>query len=87
MALSDTQLYGSIAVAKELSISLRQLYYWVHVLHVVQPQIHQHGRRRFRRFTGSDVKKLGEVQRLVKRGYTLKAAVEMLKRRSDSLSR
>ena len=83
MMTNETQLYGSVAVAKELSISLRQLYYWVHVLHVVQPKIHQHGRRKFRRFTGMDVKKLGEVRRLVRRGYTLKSAVEKINRRSE----
>lgn len=82
MMSNDRQLYGSVAVAKALSISLRQLYYWVHVLHVVQPLMRQHGRRRFRRFTGADVKTLTEVRRLVKRGYTLTAAVAKIKRRS-----
>ena len=83
MTLNDERLFGSIAVAKEIGISLRQLYYWVHVLGVVQPQLRQCGRRKFRRFTRSDVKKLDQVRRLVGRGYTLKAAVAMLRRRSS----
>ncbi len=79
MAFRDYRIYGSIAAAKEVGVSLRQLYYWVDVLHVVEPQVWQHGTRKFRRFTAIDVRTLKDMRRLVDRGYTLQAAVQMLK--------
>ena len=79
MVLHDTRHHGSIAVSREVGISLRQLYYWVSRLHVVRPQLQQHGRRRFRSFTTRDVQKLKAVKRLVERGYTLQAAVRAVK--------
>lgn len=80
MSLNDGRLYGSIAVAKEIGISLRQLYYWVNVLQVVAPQAHPHGRRMFRRFTGSEVRRLQRMKRLASRGYTVRAAATRIKR-------
>ena len=38
MSRYEGRRFGSIAVAKEVGISLRQLYYWVHVLRIVQPR-------------------------------------------------
>ena len=72
---STNAIYGAVAVAKELGISLRQLYYWVDVLKAVRPANRQHGTRLFRRFTATDVRTLKTVQRLVEQGYTLRAAV------------
>ena len=75
----DGGLYGSISTAREVGISLRQLYHWVDVQHVVQPQIHQHGTRQFRRFTAEDVRKLKQMRDLVTGGYTLQAAAGIVK--------
>ncbi|MCI0560156.1 MAG: MerR family transcriptional regulator [Nitrososphaera sp.] len=75
MMVSKTSDYGSIAVAREVGISLRQLYYWVHVLRVAHPRMRRHGMRRFRRFSTQDLRKLKAVKRFVEKGYTLKAAV------------
>ena len=74
----DHRLYGSCAAAKEVGISLRQLYYWVNTLRVVQPQTRPCGCRTFRRFTAADLERLTKVRRLVERGYMLKAAVRMV---------
>ena len=74
-------LYGSVATALEVGISLRQLYYWVEVLKAVQPQNHQHGVRVFRRFTADDVMQLRKIKRFLEDGYTLRAAVQLIKRR------
>ena len=74
-------LYGSVAAAMEVGISLRQLYYWVEVLHAVRPQNHQHGARIFRRFTARDLARLRAIKRLVDRGYTLRAAVRLVNHR------
>jgi len=71
------RLYGSIAAAKAVGISLRQLYYWVSVQRVVHPRVRQRGMRRFRYFTSRDLKTLQAVQRLIEHGYTLQAAVRM----------
>lgn len=80
--MNGMELYGSIAAAREVGISLRQLYYWVDILHVVQPQVHQHGTRSFRRFTVGDVERLRRMQRLLKQGYTLRASLKRVKESS-----
>lgn len=77
---SRKRRYGSIAAAREAGLSLRQLYYWVHVLRVVKPQLRRHGRRWFCAFTHHDVGTLKAVRRLLKRGYTLRAAVSKARR-------
>lgn len=75
-------LYGSVAAAMEVGISLRQLYYWVEVLHAVHPENHQHGMRVFRRFTTHDMTRLKAIKRFVERGYTLRAAIRFVNGRS-----
>ena len=74
----DHRLYGSSATAREIGISLRQLYYWVNVLRVVQPQMRSCGCRFFRRFTAGDLERLRMMQHLIGRGYTLRAAARMV---------
>ena len=78
MSRHDGRWYGSVAVAKEAGISLRQLYYWVNRLKAVQPQTHPCGCRTFRRFTSADLDRLTRVRRLVERGYRLTAAVRIV---------
>ena len=80
MAGREPPDYGTIATAQRVGISLRQLYYWVHVLRVVRPQIRQHGKRRFRHFTPADVRALQLVKRRLDQGYTLQAAAKAAKR-------
>lgn len=75
MAVREASRVGSGATAKAVGISLRQLYYWVHVLHVVHPRLQSHGRRRFRSFSAQDLRTLKAVKRLLGSGYTLRAAV------------
>lgn len=77
MAVKDRPLYGSVATAMEVGISLRQLYYWVEVLHAVRPENQQHGGRIFRRFTTHDITHLRTIKRFLERGYTLRAAVRL----------
>lgn len=79
-----SQGYGSIAAAKEVGISLRQLYYWVDVLQVVRPQLRACGTRQFRRFTTADLSRLKAVCKLVERGYTLRAAVKIVTGHADA---
>ena len=79
MEHSSGQLYGSIQTAKKVGISIRQLYHWVDTLEVVNPKLWQFGLRQFRRFTPEDLKTLGRVKELLERGYTLRAAVEIVK--------
>lgn len=69
--------YGSIEVAKQVGISLRQLYHWVDVLEVVQPVVCKHGARQFRHFSGSDLKHIKRMSQLVEQGYTPRAAVKL----------
>ena len=75
----DGQFYGSVQAAKRAGISLRQLYHWVDVLHVVRPKVQRFGLRQFRRFTSNDLELLSKVRDFLERGYTLRAAVEMVK--------
>ncbi len=81
MAGSERAIYGAVAVAKELGISLRQLYYWVDVLKAVRPAIRQHGTRAFRRFTAADLGTLKSVSLLIEQGYTLRAAITRARQR------
>lgn len=78
MTSNELTLVGSIAAAREVGISLRQLYYWVDILQVVRPQLCQHGIRRFRRFSPQDMQQLKSLRRLVDQGYTLRAAAKRL---------
>ena len=81
MAVRNTlQSYGTIAVARAVRLSLRQLYYWVNVVRVVRPRLRRHGARRFRSFSADEVATLRAVKRLMDRGYTLRAAVRASKR-------
>ena len=75
---------GSITAAKAVGISLRQLYHWVDVLHVVEPALWQHGRRKFRRFTAEELEKLKQMKNQVERGYTLSAAVKIVNGQLES---
>jgi len=77
------QLYGSVQAAKRTGISLRQLYHWVDVLHVVSPKVQRFGLRQFRRFTSSDLELLSKVRDFLEHGYTLRAAVEMVKEQAS----
>ena len=77
MAGRRTTSLGIIAVAREVGISLRQLYYWIHVLRVVQPRVDRHGTRRFLRFSQPDVRMLRRVKQLLDQGYTLRAAARL----------
>ena len=79
MPLAEPWWYGSIAAAKEIGISLRQLYYWVDILRIVQPRTQQCGIRKFRRFTATELEVLKGVKESVAQGYTLQAAVRKIK--------
>ena len=79
MEAFDGRLYGSIEAAKKAGISLRQLYHWVDSLHVVSPRVRRYGLRQFRRFSCKDLEVLSEVKVFVERGYTLQAAVRIVK--------
>ena len=79
MREQDGPFCGSIAAAKEVGISLRQLYHWVDVLKVVEPKIEPFGIRQFRRFTAKDIKKLKGVKELLDWGYSLPAACKLVK--------
>ena len=79
MSIQDLQLYGSSAAAREVGVSLRQLYYWVGVLQVVRPQQRQHGTRVFRRFDATHLKTLKRMRTLLERGFTLRAAARMIR--------
>ena len=77
MPIQEDQTYfGSIETAKDVGISLRQLYHWVDVLKVVQPAVHAHGKRTYRRFTSQDVAALRRMNAFVEEGYTPRAAVK-----------
>jgi len=68
-------LIGSIAAAREVGISLRQLYHWVNVFQVVKPRQRQCGMRVFKGFTCEDIECLKGVKQMIDQGYTLRAAV------------
>lgn len=74
MAQAKADWYGSIETAKQIEISLRQLYHWVNDLHVVEPKVERHGLREFRRFSPGDIEKLIRMRDLVRWGYNLQAA-------------
>ena len=77
------KLFGSSETAKETGISLRQLYHWVDVLHVVQPRFQSHGQKRYRRFTQDDLFSLKRMKGLVERGFMPKAAALYVQQRME----
>ncbi len=79
MGPNSGRLYGSIEASKTVKISLRQLYHWVDILHVVTPKTQKYGIRQFRRFTIHDLTILGKMRMLLEKGYTLHAAARMIK--------
>ncbi len=81
MATKNRPFYGSVGAALDVGISLRQLYYWVEVLHAVRPQNHRHGKRIFRRFTPDDVTQLRAIKMFVEEGYTLRTAIRLASRK------
>ncbi|OGW85144.1 MAG: hypothetical protein A3C35_03230 [Omnitrophica bacterium RIFCSPHIGHO2_02_FULL_46_11] len=81
---TSSRLYGSIEAAKEIGISLRQLYHWVDSLRVVTPKRYPYGMRKFRRFTEKDILTLRKMKEIVDWGYTLTAAVNMLKEQQST---
>lgn len=85
IAANGSSLYGSIAAAREVGISLRQLYHWADTLHVVIANRGRHGTREFRQFTREDLIKLGEMRRWVEGGYTPRAAAEIVSGRRRPL--
>ena len=80
----DGGYFGSIEAARKVGISLRQLYHWVDVLHVVEPVKFKHGIREFRRFSEQDVAVLAKMKEIVDLGYTLHAAVGILKKTREA---
>jgi DNA-binding transcriptional MerR regulator len=72
--MPNGKLYSSAAVAKELDVSLRQLYHWVNVFGIVEPKRFPHGQREYWRFSAQHVKTLRQMRDLVEFGYTVKAA-------------
>ena len=79
MEINKHELFGSIQTARKVGISIRQLYHWVDNLSVVNPRIKKHGIRQFRHFTSQDIMILTNVRQLLERGYTLRAAAEIVK--------
>jgi len=78
MKFEKKEFYGSSGVVKELSISLRQLNYWVNKLHVVRPQLERCGHRFYRRFSREDLDQLKHMTSLVEKGYTPRAAAHLV---------
>jgi hypothetical protein len=76
--------FGSIETAKDVGISLRQLYHWVDALRVVRPAVHAHGKRAFRRFTNQDLSTLRKMNSLVEEDYTPRAAVRRVLSQKDA---
>lgn len=80
MVRYDKACFGAIVVARDVGISLRQLYYWIHELRAVKPKSQRHGKRTFQYFTSEDLRVLKSVKRFMEQGYTLRAAVQKAKK-------
>lgn len=77
--MENGHYFGTIEAARKVGISTRQLYHWVDQLHVVTPKIKPFGIRNFRRFSLDDLEKLSRIKSLLEKGYTLRAAAEIVK--------
>lgn len=80
MNLIHKKTFGSFYAAKEVGISLRQLYHWVDVLKVVDPERQEHGKRSYRLFDFEDIELLKEMKRLVHDGYMPRAAARLVRK-------
>jgi len=80
MVLAHKGYRGSVAVARMMNISLRQLYYWVNVLKIVRPKYHRYGKREFARFNVSDIARLRAMKTKLALGFTHTAAARAVRR-------
>lgn len=65
--------YSISLAAKEVGVSIRQLYYWEQ-LGIVKPIYEQFGSYQYRRYSQKDVELLIKLKQLLDEGYTLRAA-------------
>ena len=68
---------STYTVSRDCGISIRQLYYW-ELIGIISPQYESFGTRRFRRYTGGDLRVLKQVKAWLDQGFTLQAIRERL---------
>lgn len=76
--MSDKQ-YPPKEVCKRLSLSYRQLEYWV-LIGVVKPKLEPHGKKKYQKFSYKDLRFLKEVKTLTDEGYLVSRAAEKIRK-------
>lgn len=70
--------YPPKEVCRLLSLSYRQLEYWV-LIGVVKPKLEPHGKKRYQKFSDDDLCFLKEVKVLTDEGYLVSRAAEKVR--------
>ena len=70
--------YSVSLAAKTIGVSPRQLYYW-EVIGIVAPVYERFGSYAYRRYSQEDVGTLMKIKCFLDKGYTLRAAAQMVK--------
>lgn len=76
--MSEKQ-YPPKEVCKQLSLSYRQLEYWV-LIGVVKPRLEPHGKKQYQKFSDEDLYFLKEVKALTDEGYLVSRAAEKVRK-------
>ncbi len=74
----SNKLYSVSSAAKTAGVSPRQLYYWEH-LGIVKPAYEEFGSYSYRRYSRKQIELLVRINRLLKKGYTLQAAIRKVR--------
>jgi len=74
----DAHQYRPKEVCRRLSLSYRQLEYWV-LIGVVSPVFEAHGKKRFQKFSDADLEFLKAVKTLTDEGYLVSRAAEKIR--------
>ncbi len=67
--------YPTNEVCRLLSLSHRQLEYWV-LIGVVKPRLEPHGKKKYQKFNNKDLAFLKDVKTLTDKGYIVSRAAE-----------
>jgi len=82
----EDKTYGTIETARRIGVSLERMYYW-EKKGILNPIFVKSGIREFRRYSVKDIEEAMLIKNLVdKENYTLKGALEIIKRLKDKTS-
>ncbi len=77
--MMDDKQYPPKEVCRQVSLSYRQLEYWV-LIGVVKPRLEPHGKKKYQKFSYEDLHFLKAVKALTDEGYLVSRAAEKIRK-------